>query len=73
VTDQGLTLSRKPEAARVAAMAAQPPVMIAAQRLTTCNRCGKPVSDMVRLSPIRRPRRHPIIDRSIRPKRRRQL
>jgi hypothetical protein len=27
----------------------------------------------VRLSPIRRPHRHPIIDRSIRPKRRRGL
>jgi hypothetical protein len=73
VTDQGPTLSRQPEAARAAAMAAQPPVMIAARRVTACDRCGKPVSDMVRLSPIRRPRRHPIIDRYIRPKRRRRL
>ena len=73
VTDQGPTLSPQPETARAAAMAAQPPVMIAARRVTACDLCGNPVSDRVRLSPIRRPRRHPMIDRSIRPTRRRRL
>jgi hypothetical protein len=76
VTDQGpapgTTPSRQPETARPAAMAAQPPVMIAAGRVTACYRCGDPVFDMVRLSPIRRPCRRPIDDRSSRPVRRRR-
>jgi len=57
VTDQGLTPSQKPETGRAAAKASQPPVTIAAGRMTTCCRCGNPVSAWVRLSPIRRPRR----------------
>jgi hypothetical protein len=73
VTDQGPTFSPQPETARAAAMATQPPVMIAARRITACDLCGNPVSDMVRLSPIRRPRRRPMIDRSIRPAGRRRL
>jgi hypothetical protein len=73
VTDQGLILSREPKTARAAVMAAQPPVLIAARRVTVCNRCGRPVSDRVRLAPIRRPRRHPTTDRSIRLTRRRRL
>jgi hypothetical protein len=73
VTDQGLTFSPQPETARAAAMAAQQPVMIAARRITACDLCGNPVSDRVRLSPIRRPPRHPMIDRSIRPTHRRRL
>jgi hypothetical protein len=73
VTDQGPTLSPQPETAPAAAVAAQPSVMIAARRVTACDRCGNPVSDRVRLSPIRRPRCRPMIDRSIRPPRRRRL
>jgi hypothetical protein len=59
VTDQGPTPSRQPETGRAVAKAAQPPVMIAAGRMTVCCRCGNPVSAWVRLSPIRRPRRRP--------------
>ena len=59
VTDQGPIPSRQPETGRSAAKAAQPPVMIAAGRMTVCCRCGNPVSARVRLSPIRRPRRRP--------------
>ncbi len=77
VTDQGptpgTTPGRQPETAPAAAMAAQPPVMTAAGRVTACYRCGHPVSDTMRLSPIRRPRRRPIDDRSSRPARRRRL
>jgi hypothetical protein len=73
VTDQSWTFSPQPETARAAAMATQPPVMIAARRITACDLCGNPVSDRVRLSPIRRPRRRPMVDRSIRPTRRRRL
>jgi hypothetical protein len=73
VTDQGPTLSPQPETARAAAMKAQPPIMIAARRITACDLCGNPVSDGVRLSPIRRPRRRPMIDRSIRLAGRRRL
>ena len=57
VTDQGLLHSQQPETGRAAAMAAQPPAMIPVRRMTACCRCGNPVSDRVRLSPIRRPRR----------------
>jgi hypothetical protein len=56
VTDQGPTSSRQPETPRAAAMAAQRP----ATKVIACCRCGSSVSDRVRLSPIRRPRRSPI-------------
>jgi hypothetical protein len=59
VTDQGLLPGRQPETGRAAAKAAQPPAMIAAGRMSACCRCGNPVSDKVRLSPVRRPRRLP--------------
>jgi hypothetical protein len=72
VTDQGPAPSRQPEAPRAAAMAAQPPAMIVAGRITACSRCGNPVSDRVRLSPIRWPRRRQVVDRSSRPTRRRR-
>jgi hypothetical protein len=73
VTDQGPTPSRQPETPRAAAMAAQRPVTIAARQVITCCRCGNSVSDRVRLSPIRRPRRSPTVDRSGQPTRRRRL
>ena len=73
VTDQGPALSQQPHTAPAAAVAAQPHAMIAVRRLTACNRCSNPVSDWVRLSPIRRPRRNPIIAPSIRPTHRRGL
>lgn len=60
VTDQGPTSSRQPETPRAAAMAAQRPATIAAKQVIACCRCGNSVSDRVRLSPIRRPRRSPI-------------
>ena len=59
VTDQGPMPSRQPEMDRAAATAAQPPAVIAAGRVIACCRCGNPVSDRVRLSPIRRPHRSP--------------
>ena len=72
VTDQGPPPGRPPEAPRAAAMAALPPAMIVAGRVTACCRCGNPVSDRVRLSPIRRPRHRQLVDRSSRPMRRRR-
>jgi hypothetical protein len=72
VTDQGPTPSQPPKAPRAAAMAAQPPATIAAGRVTACCRCGSPVSDRVRLSPIPPPRRQQVDDRSSRPPRRRR-
>jgi hypothetical protein len=57
VTDQGPTPSGQPGTGRAAAKAAQPPVRIAAGRMTVCCRCGNPVSAWARRSPIRRPRR----------------
>jgi hypothetical protein len=72
VTDQGPTPGRQPQKACAAAKAAQPPAMIAAGRVTACYRCGNPVSDRVRLSPISPPRRRQIDDRSSRPMRRRR-
>jgi hypothetical protein len=64
VTDQGSALvappDRQPEQARAAAMAVQPAVSVAIERLTACSRCGRSVSSMVRQSPVRRPHRGPI-------------
>jgi hypothetical protein len=57
VTDQGLTSIRQPETPRAAAMAARRPATIAGKHVIACCRCGNSVSDRVRLSPIRRPRR----------------
>jgi len=77
VTDHGparvATASRAPETANGAAKPIQPAVKIAAARAIACHRCGHHVSDFLRLSPIRRPRRHSIDDRSSRPARRRRL
>jgi hypothetical protein len=72
VTDQGPTPGRPLETTRAAAMAVQPPARIVAGRVTVCCRCGNPVSDRVRLSPMRRPRRRQFVDRSSRPTRRRR-
>jgi hypothetical protein len=64
VTDQGPALvaspDRQPEPAHAATMPVQPAASVATGRLTACYRCGTPVSNMVRQSPIHRPRRRPI-------------
>lgn len=77
VTDQGpmpeTPPGRQPETPHATAAATELPAMISAARVTACYRCGHPVPDMVRLSPIRRPRRHLIDDRSSRPVPRRRL
>ena len=75
VTDQGLippTLTDQPAAPAIGtAVAVQPVAAIAPLFRTSCHRCGKPASDFVRLSPIRRPLRRSIEKRSGRPTRRR--
>jgi hypothetical protein len=60
VTDQGQTPIHHPETGGAAARPAQPSARTAAEPITVCCRCGHPVSAMVRLSPIRRPRRRPV-------------
>ena len=74
VTDQGRKLATKPaqqpEPAHAAAMAAQPAIINASVRVTVCHRCGQPVSNLVRMAPIRRPRRRPINPFTGRPARR---
>lgn len=76
VTDQGPALvarpDRQPPTPRAATMAARRPAMVVAGRVTACCRCGIPVSDRVRLSPIRRPYRRQLVDRSGQPTRRRR-
>ena len=63
VTDQGPVLvassDQQPKRTRAAAMAVQPAVSVAVGRLTACYCCGRPVANMVRQSPIHRPRRRP--------------
>jgi hypothetical protein len=84
VTDQGPILAatpgRQPEpapaaagAASAAVRAAHPAIVIAVGRVSACSRCGSPVSNMVRQSPIRRPRRRAINPYTGRPARRRRI
>jgi hypothetical protein len=64
VTDQGRKLATKPaqqpQLSHAAAMAAQPVIINAGVRVNVCYRCGQSVSNLVRMAPIRRSRRHPI-------------
>jgi len=64
VTDQGRNLPTKPPQqpgpAHANAVAPQPAIIIACVRVAVCHRCGQPVPDLVRMAPIRRPRRRPI-------------
>jgi hypothetical protein len=59
VTDQGPTPTQQPKTGRAAAKATQSPVTTAARPITACCRCGNPASAMLRLAPLRRPRRRP--------------
>jgi len=74
VTDQGRNLPTKPpqqpEPAHATAVAAQPAIIIAGVRVAVCHRCGQSVPDLVRMAPIRRPRRRPINPDTGRPARR---
>jgi hypothetical protein len=74
VTDQGPILvapaARQPEPAQTAAQVVRLATSVTARRLTACYRCGNPVSNMVRQSPIRRPRRRPTYPDTGRPARR---
>ena len=71
VTDQGPKLATKPpqppEPAHANALRTQPMIINRSLRTTICIRCGQPVSDFVRLAPIRRPGRRPIGSLSGRP------
>jgi hypothetical protein len=64
VTDQGSALvaisGRQPEPPCAAAMAVHPAVSVAIGRLTAGSRCGRPIANMVRQSPVRQPHRGPI-------------
>jgi hypothetical protein len=64
VTDQGpiirTKLAKQPEPTHASAITARPANIIAGVRVTVCHRCGHPVSDLVRMAPIRRPRRRRI-------------
>jgi hypothetical protein len=64
VTDQGRKSATKSqqqsEPAHAAATAAQPAIINAVVRASACHRCGRPVSNLVRMAPIRRPRRRRI-------------
>jgi hypothetical protein len=61
VTDQGPILGPKSEKqlapTNTTAITAQAASIIAGVRATVCHRCGQPLSDLVRMAPIRRPRR----------------
>jgi hypothetical protein len=70
VTDQGPILETKPvqqpEPAQATTITARPANIIAGMRATVCHRCGQPISDLVRMAPIRRPHRrriNPFTDR----------
>jgi hypothetical protein len=64
VTDQGRKLATKltpqPEPTPATARTAQPANIKPGARVTVCNRCRRPVSDFVRMGPIRRSSRRPI-------------
>jgi len=64
VTDQGQNLAPKPaqqpEPARAIAPKADPSAINTRRRLSICNHCGRPVSDFLRLDPVRRPSRRRI-------------
>jgi hypothetical protein len=76
VTDQGQKLATKPaqrpKQPDAADEAAQPAIINAGVRVTVCHRCGQSVSDLVRMAPIRRPRKRRVAPLTGRSARRRQ-